>query len=130
MTDTRYIADKDYRVPGGCGVSGIMNEAGERFNGQAIISSIALMRDRSNGLGGGFAAYGIYPEMAEYYAFHLMYETEEAKIETEEYLKKYYTIMHNDRIPTKNGGVIKHDPLLWKYFLLLSMLLPALSSNK
>jgi len=75
------------------------------------------MRDRSNGLGGGFAAYGIYPEMADYYAFHLMYESAEAKTETEEYLQRYYTIMHNDRISTKNGGVIKHDPLLWKYFL-------------
>ena len=106
-----YVADKDYRVPGGCGVSGIMNEAGKRFNGQAIISSIALMRDRSNGLGGGFAAYGIYPEMADYYAFHLMFESEEAKSETEEYLQKYYKIMYNDRIPNKTGGVIKYNPI-------------------
>ena len=117
MTDTRYRADKDYRVPGGCGVSGIMNEAGERFSGEAIIRSIALMRDRSNGLGGGFAAYGIYPEMADYYAFHLMYESAEAKSKTEQYLKKYYLMVHNDPISTRNGGVIKNNPLLWKYFL-------------
>ena len=30
-----------------------------------------IMHDRSNGLGGGFAGYGIYPEYAEQYAFHV-----------------------------------------------------------
>lgn len=117
MTKRGYCADKDYRVPGGCGVIGIINEAGERYSGEAIIKSIALMRDRSNGLGGGFAAYGVYPEMASYYAFHLMYETEEAKRETEEYLRRYYAIMYDDPLPTKKVSVIKHNPLLWKYFL-------------
>ena len=29
------------------------------------------MRDRSNGLGGGFAAYGIYPEYKDFYALHV-----------------------------------------------------------
>ena len=31
------------------------------------------MHDRSNGLGGGFAVYGIYPSYADHYAFHVMY---------------------------------------------------------
>ena len=31
------------------------------INGEAIRQSIAVMHDRSNGLGGGFAGYGIYP---------------------------------------------------------------------
>ena len=35
------------------------------------IDSIRTMHDRSNGLGGGFAGYGIYPEYADYYAFHV-----------------------------------------------------------
>ncbi|MEW5803269.1 MAG: glutamine amidotransferase family protein [bacterium] len=118
MVEKMYVADKDYRVPAGCGVSGIMNETGERFGGDAIITSIALMRDRSNGLGGGFAAYGIYPDLANYYAFHLMYESEDARRQTEEYLKGCYTIMHDEPIPSREVKTIKHSPILWRYFLM------------
>ncbi|KAF5428010.1 MAG: Glutamate synthase domain-containing protein 1, partial [Candidatus Methanomarinus sp.] len=42
----------------------MMSESGKRMDGNAIIRSIALMHDRGNGLGGGFAAYGIYPRHA------------------------------------------------------------------
>ena len=31
------------------------------------------MHVRGNGLGGGFAAYGIYPKYDDYYAFHMMF---------------------------------------------------------
>lgn len=37
------------------------------------------MHDRSNGLGGGFAGYGIYPEYKDLYAFHVFYDDTEAK---------------------------------------------------
>ena len=50
------------RIPSGCAISGIINRNGKCFSGEKIIKSISVMRDRSNGLGGGFAAYGIYPE--------------------------------------------------------------------
>ena len=49
------------RIPSGCAIAGIFDKSGARMNGEAIIESIAVMHDRSNGLGGGFAAYGIYP---------------------------------------------------------------------
>lgn len=111
------IADRDYRVPGGCGVSGIMNESGEVFSGDAIITSIALMRDRSNGLGGGFAAYGIYPDMALQYCFHLMYDDPASQKKTEEYLRQYFTIIHDEPIPIRKKGEIKTNPLLWRYFM-------------
>lgn len=113
------IADKDFRVPSACAVSGIMNETGNRFSGDMIIKSIALMHDRANGLGGGFAAYGIYPEMADYFAFHIMYETEDAKRAVEEYLRKYYTIRFDGPIPTRKVKSILYNPILWKYFLTL-----------
>jgi hypothetical protein len=31
------------------------------------------MHDRGNGLGGGFAVYGCYPEFADWHALHIMY---------------------------------------------------------
>lgn len=117
MNTVSSLADRDYRVPGGCAVSGIMNESGRRFSGIAVIDSIALMHDRSNGMGGGFAAYGIYPEMAKYYAFHMLYDEEAARQEAEAYLRKYYTIIHNGPIPFKKVGAIANIPLLWRYFL-------------
>ena len=49
------------------------------MNGADIVRSIATMHDRSNGLGGGFAGYGIYPQYKDYYAFHVFYEDNEAK---------------------------------------------------
>ena len=59
------------RIPSGCAISGLFSRSGARTNGEAIIRSIAAMHDRSNGLGGGFAGYGIYPEYKDSYAFHI-----------------------------------------------------------
>ena len=50
----------EIRIPSGA-VAGILNRSGRSFDGHSIISCIANMH-QSNGLGGGFAAYGIYPE--------------------------------------------------------------------
>ena len=71
------------RIPAGCAISGIFHKDGTRENGTRIIDSIRTMHDRSNGLGGGFAGYGIYPEYADYYAFHVFYDTQAAKEECE-----------------------------------------------
>ena len=73
--------------------------------------------DRSNGLGGGFAAYGIYPDYAELYAFHIMYESTEARRETEAYLDTYFMSEKQERIPTENVPSIKNAPDIWRYFL-------------
>ena len=60
-------------------------------NGRRIIDSIAVMHDRSNGLGGGFAGYGIYPQYRDCYAFHIFYDFDEARVECEAYLKREAT---------------------------------------
>ena len=61
------------RIPSGCAISAVISRDGERMTGESIIESMRPMHDRSNGLGGGFAAYGIYPEYKEFYAFHIYY---------------------------------------------------------
>jgi len=113
----KLVADKDYRVASGCAVVGIMNQDGKKIDGSAVISSISVMRERSNGLGGGFAAYGIYPEYAGLYAFHVMYKTEQAKGCAENYLNKEYTIEKTEPIPTRKIMGIDSKPMLWRYFL-------------
>lgn len=107
------------RIPSGCAVSGIMSRKGNRMSGEDIIKSIALMHDRSNGLGGGFAAYGIYPQYKDHYAFHLMYDSEESKKETKKYLEKYFFIDQSEPIPVRKTPGITNPPILWRYFLQL-----------
>jgi glutamate synthase domain-containing protein 1 len=101
----------------GCSLTGFINEKGERVNGEAIIQSIALMNERSNGLGGGFAAYGIYPEMKDLYALHLMYDDTLAREETERILNESLFVELKEEIPTRKTKGIHHPPLLWRYFV-------------
>ena len=84
---------------GGCSLFGMIDESGERFSGAQPIKAIACMQERENGLGGGFSGYGIYPRLKDYYAFHLLYDNENAKELTEDYLKENYSI-EKDRSTT------------------------------
>ena len=111
------LREGDIRIPSGCAISGFINRKGEMVSGEKIIRSIALMHDRSNGLGGGFAAYGIYPEFKDYYAFHLFYEDHAIREETERYLSKHFTMEMGGLIPTRKTTGIKKPPLIWRYFV-------------
>ena len=103
----------------GCAIVGIMDQTQKRFSGRDIISSIASMRERANGLGGGFAAYGIYPEHKDDWCFHMMFENKSSMVQTEEYLRDNYKIVKDEIIPTREDKSIKYRPLLWRYFLQL-----------
>ena len=59
------------RIPSGCAIAAMISREGNRISGEAITNAMKPMHDRSNGLGGGFAAYGIYPEYRDFYAFHM-----------------------------------------------------------
>jgi glutamate synthase domain-containing protein 1 len=104
-------------IPSGCAISGILNRKGKRIDGRRIIKSIKLMHDRSNGLGGGFAAYGIYPKYKDHYAFHLMLDDEESKEQFECYVNQHFTVEHDEKIPTAKVDGIHKPPLLWRYFV-------------
>lgn len=114
----KFLADKDFRVPSACGIFGMMSYSGRRFNGSAIIKAMRNMRERSNGLGGGFAAYGIYPQYSSLYAFHLIYEDEMARKETERLLSTYCDVEKGEPIPFRYTDKIREAPILWRYFLL------------
>ena len=49
------------RIPSGCAISAVISKEGNKMSGEMITNSMKPMHDRSNGLGGGFAGYGIYP---------------------------------------------------------------------
>jgi len=107
----------DYKIPSGCAIFGIIDENGKIFDGRMIIDGITMMHDRSNGLGGGFAAYGIYPEYKDKYAFHIFYDDSIARKETEIFLHKAFKIFYADEIPTKKIPSIANSPILARYFV-------------
>jgi glutamate synthase domain-containing protein 1 len=107
-----------------CSIFGAMNRDGDRFTGEGVMKAIASMRVRGNGLGGGFAAYGIYPDNRDLYAFHLMFTgptdvaRRAAKKELEAFLARKFEVFFDEEIPTDDGVVVRDPPLIWRYFVL------------
>jgi len=108
-----------HRIPSGCAIFGIVNESGKTFNGSMVLDGISMMHERSNGLGGGFAAYGIYPQFKKDWAFHIFYDGSISKSQTEDVLKENFKIIFYEEIPTKNKSFVKDPPNMYRYFLKL-----------
>ncbi len=108
---------QDDKIIDACSIFGIMDTIGTRFSGEDIVKAMALMHMRSNGLGGGFAIYGIYPEYAEQYAFHIMYTCQQGRDETELFLKNNFNVIYHEEIPTRQTAGITDPPSVWRYFL-------------
>ena len=111
------MKEGETRIPAGCAISGFINRSGRRTNGSVIVNSIACMHDRSNGLGGGYAGYGIYPEYKDQYAFHVFYDSNEARIKTEAFIDRHFDVINLSRIPTRKHPNITDEPLIWRYFV-------------
>ena len=75
------------------------------------------MHDRSNGLGGGFAAYGIYPEFKNDYAFHFFFDDITAQERTEELLGRSFSVVYDEPVPVRSHKAIKDIPIIWRYFV-------------
>src|SRR3990170_6612535 len=89
------------KVIDACSIFGMMDTSGKRFSGKDIIKAIANMHVRGNGLGGGLAVYGIYPQYADFYAFHIMYLSERAQQETEDFLRQKFHFVQSEELPTR-----------------------------
>ena len=111
------LREGQVRIPSGCAVSGIFAKDGRRLSGEAIIKSISIMHDRSNGLGGGFAGYGIYPEYKEHYAFHVFYDDKAAKEACEKFIDDHFDVVNLSKIPVRKTPKITDEPLIWRYFV-------------
>ena len=107
----------EVRISSGCAISGIFCRDGRRIPGDAIRKSIAVMHSRSNGLGGGFAAYGIYPQYRDSFALHIFYDSQSSREETERFLDSHFDIINLSKIPTRPTPRIQDAPLIWRYFV-------------
>ena len=112
------LKEGEIRIPSGCAIAGVISKEGKNINGKIIVDSMTVMHERSNGLGGGFAGYGIYPEYKDYYAFHLFYDGKESKETCEKYLDKKFEIINLSKIPVRKNPKITDEPLIWRYFVM------------
>lgn len=111
------LKEGEIRIPSACGLLGYINKKGKLSSGDSIVNAMSTMRERGNGLGAGFVAYGIYPDLKNYYAFHLFFENKLVKRDVEELLNEYFIVIENEEIPTRKTKNIKNSPLIWRYFL-------------
>mgnify|MGYP001705164515 CR=1 FL=1 len=105
------------RIPSGCAISAVISREGRRMTGEKIVESMIPMHDRSNGLGGGFAGYGIYPEYRDFYAFHIFFDTRDTRKTCEALLKEGFEIVRAEHIPIRQIPEVTDVPLIWRYFL-------------
>ena len=87
------------------------------MTGEKIVESMKPMHDRSNGLGGGFAAYGIYPEYKEFYALHMFFNDRNSRKNCEAFLKERFEIVKSEIMPTRKIPAITDEPVIWRYFV-------------
>ena len=105
------------RIPSGCAIAAVISKAGNRMPGNKIMEAMKPMHDRSNGLGGGFAGYGIYPEYKDFYALHMFFDARATRKNCEVFLKERFEIVQSEIVPTRKIPAITDEPIIWRYFV-------------
>ena len=105
------------RIPSGCAIAAVISKDGRRMSGEGIYNAMKPMHDRSNGLGGGFAGYGIYPEYKDFYALHMFFNERATRKNCEAFLKERFEIVKSEIIPTRKIPQITDEPIIWRYFV-------------
>ncbi len=106
--------DKEF---GGCGLVGIIDRNGKAISGNMVVTSLCTMKDRGNGLGSGYAIYGAYPDLKNYFGIHVMYNDLSAKEPVETLLKNKLKLVHSEPVPVKRIHSITNPPEFWRYFV-------------
>ena len=107
---------RNERIFDGCGISGYINIDGTKDNGKKIIDMLCILNERENGLGAGFAAYGIYPKYKDYYALHFLFDNEQSKERVLNHLEDIGYIIQSEPIPTKTPTDVSNPPIIWRAF--------------
>lgn len=111
------LKEGQIRIPSGCAIAAVISKEGNKMTGEKIIEGMKPMHDRSNGLGGGFAGYGIYPEYREFYALHIFFDNRDAMSDCERFLKDCFEIVKSEYIPIRRIPEITDVPIIRRYFV-------------
>ena len=110
-------AEGQVRIPSGCAIAAVISRNGNKMPGDLIVRAMGPMHERSNGLGGGFAGYGIYPDYKDFYALHMFFDTRTTRKDCEAFLKERFEIVKSEMIPTRKIRSITDEPIIWRYFI-------------
>ena len=105
------------RIPSGCAIAAAISKSGAGMPGDLVAQAMKPMHERSNGLGGGFAGYGIYPQYRDFYALHFFYDERATRKSCEQYLKENFEIVQSEIVPTRKIPSITDEPIIWRYFV-------------
>jgi glutamate synthase domain-containing protein 1 len=114
---TAYRQEAPFKIHGGCGLVGICDESGALMDAELAVRAMAVQHERGNGLGGGFAGYGIYPDFPNHYCLHLMYHDDAARAAAETVIHGAFIVDQAEPIPTRPVAGVIDPPLLWRYFV-------------
>lgn len=105
------------RIPSGCAIAAVISKAGRGMPGSIVSEAMRPMHERSNGLGGGFAGYGIYPAYRDFYALHMFFDCRDTRKSCEAFLKESFELVQSELIPTRRIPSITGEPIIWRYFV-------------
>ena len=105
------------RIPSGCAIAAVISREGRGMPGSIVSEAMRPMHERSNGLGGGFAGYGIYPEYRDFYALHMFFDCRDTRKTCEAFLKESFELVQSELIPTRRIPSITGEPIIWRYFV-------------
>ncbi len=111
------MKENQVHIPSGCAIASVISKEGNKMSGKLVIDAMKPMHDRSNGLGGGFAGYGIYPEYKDFYALHLFFDSRATRKDCEAFIKEHFEIVKSEIIPTRKIPQITDEPIIWRYFV-------------
>ncbi|MEW5785565.1 MAG: glutamine amidotransferase family protein [Bacillota bacterium] len=99
-----------------CGITGLISHKRLKEDGGRIKRAIMLMNDRGNGLGAGYAAYGIYPAYSELHAVQIMAASREAADEAARFIHRWFKVHHQEPVPVWDR-VISDHPVFERFFV-------------
>lgn len=116
----RYLQKPESRVHDACGIAALFNMDEKAVSGKTVHAMISLMKERENGLGGGYAAYGLFPKQVDKYCIQLLLEDTPGcppvRERVEEYLKRTTDIFRDEPVPI-DDSVIPFHPQVHRFFV-------------
>jgi glutamate synthase domain-containing protein 1 len=103
---------------GGCGIAGCMGFHGKTISGERISKMLSTMGERENGLGAGYACYGLFPRNRDDYCLQFFFDDEAAQRKVEELLSRHASIAKDEKVFMRPVGSLRPPyPIVWRYFL-------------
>jgi glutamate synthase domain-containing protein 1 len=114
------------RIGEACGIAALVNVDGTRESGARVGKMIRTMVDRENGLGAGYAAYGLFPDKADLYCLQMLFDDRAALEAGREFVKANFLLDAEEEIPThpvaSMAGAI---PICRRFFVAVPPEVPA-----